>query len=334
MDPQLAAFVANYSESAAGNIALESEQLRGGLVSPSVRRVIARYSDHNGGRRQLRFVVKQLEGSTLRELDVYQALAQQPREFAPDLLHAVHNDESAIMYLDSIDSKPVWPWRDLSLATRVLEKLASLHCLGLTLDTSMAWDYEAELELAARETLSTALEAAHTTKDPILRACLPALRRLVADIRGVRGRLLDYEPLPCTMIHGDVHPGNVLMRRRRAVSEPLLVDWARARLGSPLEDVSSWIQWLAFWEFGAMRRHDTLFGTYLRVRGLATPPSRDLRDAYWAAGAVNCCSGALNYHLGRAVDRTLGERQRDNSLRAAHHCLRIIRRAALGQFCH
>ena len=99
------------------------------------------------------------------------------------------------------------------------------------------------------------------------------------------------------VLHGDVHSGNVVVRVQEGAERVVLLDWARARLGSPLEDVSSWLQSLGYWEFEARRRHDTLLRRYLAARGLSTHLGREVRDVYWFAGACNVLAGALRYQL-------------------------------------
>jgi hypothetical protein len=192
------------------------------------------------------------------------------------------------------------------------------------------WSYGLDLEQAAASTLKEAEAFAQRTRDAVTRSGLPALRRLVHNLPQLRRRLLDFELLPRTLIHGDVHPGNVVVRTRGRIDDPLLLDWARARLGSPLEDVSSWLQWLGFWEHGVLRKHDTLLTGYLRARGVSVPLCSAVRDAYWLAGAINCCSGALSYHLSVACDPRVTLRQRSTALRAVHHCFRIVCRADRG----
>jgi aminoglycoside phosphotransferase (APT) family kinase protein len=126
-----------------------------------------------------------------------------------------------------------------------------------------------------------------------------------------------------TLIHGDAHPGNVLLRRGTA----LLIDWGRARAGSPLEDVSSWVQTLGVWEPEARRGHDTLLARYVRARDLGHGLDGHLRQAHWIAGASNALAGALRYHLFVISDRSQTPRRRVDSWRAVAHWLRIIRRA-------
>ena len=155
-----------------------------------------------------------------------------------------------------------------------------------------------------------------------------ALRRLVRSLPAIRRHLLTAEPFGTAVIHGDVHTGNVLMRTRGGGQQAVFLDWGRARLGSPLEDVSSWLQSLGYWEPEAGRRHDTLLRRYLRARGYPEELGRELRDAYWLAAACNVLSGALRYHL--ALVHGWGAstpRMRAAAVRAARDALRIIRRA-------
>ncbi len=190
------------------------------------------------------------------------------------------------------------------------------------------WDYEAELLESAEMTLS-AFETS-VGDEPLagLGRVLPALRRTVVALPVMRRELLAADPLGSVVLHGDAHPGNALIRPRKACPRAVLLDWGRARLGSPLEDVSSWLQSLAYWEPEARRRHDTLLRRYLTARGLPTHLDRQLRDAYWLAAACNVLAGALRYHLAVAIG--WGNPTPWTRADAAHlvrDCLRIIRRA-------
>jgi aminoglycoside phosphotransferase (APT) family kinase protein len=80
-----------------------------------------------------------------------------------------------------------------------------------------------------------------------LRQQAPALRRVVAALPGMRRQLMSSSPLGQAVLHGDVHSGNVLIREVTGKRSAVLLDWARARLGSPLEDVSSWLESLGHW---------------------------------------------------------------------------------------
>jgi aminoglycoside phosphotransferase (APT) family kinase protein len=159
------------------------------------------------------------------------------------------------------------------------------------------WDYEAELLASAKSTLAAAQQTLAREHLAWARPALPALHRVVAALPEMRLALLAAAPFGCAVLHGDAHPGNVLLCGQGTSERVVLLDWGRARLGSPLEDVASWLRSLGCWEPAARRRHDTLLRRYLRARGLPDHLGPEVRDAYWLAAACNVLSGALRYHL-------------------------------------
>jgi hypothetical protein len=124
-----------------------------------------------------------------------------------------------------------------------------------------------------------------------------------------------------------MHPGNVILR---VGDDPdvLLIDWARARIGSPIEDVASWLHSLGCWEPEARRRHDTLMRIYLDARQDRRGFVSDLRVDYWFASASNGLSGAIRYHLAVLSDTATTDAARYDSARALGAWQRVIRRAA------
>jgi Ser/Thr protein kinase RdoA (MazF antagonist) len=132
-------------------------------------------------------------------------------------------------------------------------------------------------------------------------------------------------------IHGDVHSGNVILRasEKRDVA---FIDWARARLGSPLEDLASWLHSLGCWEPEARRRHDTLLRAYLEARSSKQRITTDLRTLYWYASASNGLSGAIRYHLLVLIDPVCSSDMKSDSVRILRSWERVIRRVteALG----
>ncbi|WP_437819742.1 phosphotransferase family protein [Sorangium sp. So ce1078] len=320
--------VARHGAAVCGS-AVEVCPLQGGLCS-EVALVTARLRGGAGARR-VAVVAKLVHGAAAREAAVYRRLSRSvARRFSPELLGAQRLGRGRwLLYLEPIEPAHAWPWADSGHTARVLDRLARLHGETAPGASLPAWDYEAENLAVARGTLSLA-ERLPRGEVPALARALPALRRVVAALPAMRRQLLAFQPLGRAVIHGDVHPGNVMVRQRDGVAEPVLLDWARARIGSPLEDVSSWLQALGYWEPEARRRHDTLLAGYLAARGLAPALTRPLRDAYWFAAASNALAGALGYHLakaGRASDpgATLGARAA--AARNAADWLRVIRRA-------
>jgi hypothetical protein len=106
----------------------------------------------------------------------------------------------------------------------------------------------------------------------------------------------------------------------------VLLDWARARPGSFLEDVSAWVQSLGHWEPQARRFHDTLLRTYLVARGLELVLPRDFRRLYWVTGACNALAGALQYHL-RTFAHARTPTTQASARTLVQQWLRVIRRA-------
>jgi len=247
----------------------------------------------------------------------------------PSVLGVAHADgRPTHLYLEAVAQDVRWPWANVAIVTRLLDRLAYVHApehVRVLKAHVSDWDYDTELGRVARETLELAERTELVAR--VERRTLPAVRRLVQDIGRIRREIASLRLLPAAVLHGDLHPGNVVVRWRAGENEPVLIDWARARCGSPLEDVSSWLQSLGYWEPEVRRRHDTLLGSYLRARGLPAELSRELRHAYWLASAVNCFAGAMYYHMAVAGDRAAGQRARSASEHALRQHLRVVRQA-------
>lgn len=308
------------------DLRLEVRPLRGGLESAGVARVVARFAGRQGKPATLTFVAKRLAGGPAREAAIYERLvAPAAADLAPALLGVERQGaDRCLLFLESVRAPRSWPWRETATARRLLERLAELHARVDPADAApvlAGWDYETDLAAASGETISL-LRAARGPDLAPLRRRLPAVERLATALPAMRRQLLEA-PLGRAVLHGDVHPGNAMIR---AGERPVLLDWGRARLGSPLEDVSSWLQSLGFWEPEAKRRHDTLLAAYLGAGGHGAP-GRDLRDAYWLAAAGNALAGALAYHLRGVLDEGASPRHRAAAHLAAADALRVIRRA-------
>jgi aminoglycoside phosphotransferase (APT) family kinase protein len=198
--------------------------------------------------------------------------------------------------------------------------LARLHDAALP-PAAVAWDYEAELLESARATLAAA-DARDATGGRWWRRS-DALQRVVAELPRVRAPLLAEER---AVIHGDVHPGNVIIHA--ATERVVLIDWGRARLGCPLEDVASWLHSLGCWEPQARRRHDTLLRAYLEARRVQRPLDERLRAHYWFASASNGLAGAIRYHLSVLAGGNAATSAQWHSLLALRAWERVIRQVA------
>lgn len=322
--------IASLTGETPGELTFSFRPLRGGLSAPAVAGLRASYRDRSGRRRRARLVLKYLGGSATRERRIYEDIvAAHAASMSPRLIGAVDfSAQRAAILLESV-RRLTWPWRDPRAAQVVLERLASFHVSARASRATPAvadWDYEAALRGSAERTYESLLECRARPELAVLVKAAPATKRLVLALPQCRAALLGVQPFGPCVVHGDVHPGNVLIRSGGSRFAPVLIDWERARPGSALEDVSSWLQSLGFWEPEARRRHDTSFASYLSALGLERRLSSSLRAAYWIAGASNALAGALDYHL-RGALHSLDGGQRAACARAALSWLRVLRRA-------
>ncbi|HVL70008.1 MAG TPA: aminoglycoside phosphotransferase family protein [Vicinamibacterales bacterium] len=322
MESRATAFVMQYAPLPPG-VELDVKPIHGGLESTVARATVKGNVPHAPGLPR-RFVVKELRGAQRREADVYELLWRRlEHPPAARLLGHTETDDASYLYLEDVRRLSAWPWRDHQASAAVCRALARVHDAPDIAAALPPWDYEAELARSADETLRVALMVRHGAA-PVWRR-LGDLRRVVTGLVEMRRRLLSGG---ATLIHGDVHPGNVIVRSGGGPYRIVLIDWARARLGSPLEDVASWLHSLGCWDVEARRRHDSLLAVYLQARH---PPIRfdaAVRANYWLASASNGLSGAIRYHLVMLGNPAVTGKARADSQRALDEWQRVIRGAA------
>jgi hypothetical protein len=308
------------------DLRLRTAPLLGGLENCGVFKVEATWTVSGRPCSDV-FVVKRLADAAIREVAVWRALmgtaaAQtMPAMYGAQLL----GHREAYLYLEYVDQSLDWPWRDTSTSVAVLKAVADVHSAFLDTHGSFDdWDYESELVQSANLTVelfaATVLAGVPLGERPMLRA----LERMIGTLPSMRVALKSWGT---TLLHGDLHAGNAIVRRSGGEVSAVLVDWGRARSGSPLEDVSSWLQSAGFWEPEVRRRHDTLFRSYLRARQLSDHLSPELRELYWIAAACNAMAGALRYHLSVILDSARSDDEQFRSRGALQDWLRIVRRA-------
>ncbi len=305
------------------SIGVKVQPLQGGLESAVGRARIT----HDDRRRLIprRLVVKELQRGFEREAGIYQVLWRHVKR--PPAVRVLGSDiaeHATYLYLEDVKPLSPWPWSDTRFATLVCRALAHLHDSTDLPHDAFSWNYEVALARSAESTLDTA-NAARDTAGRRYWKRVGDLRRAVAALPAIRSRLLSAD---ATVIHGDVQPGNVLLRRGSPHPRPALIDWARARIGSPLEDIASWLHSLGCWEPEARRRHDTLMRAYLDARRVQRRFASDVRYDYWLASASNGLSGAIRYHLVVLSDSAATVSARYDSWRALRAWERVMRRAA------
>ena len=316
MEATLAAFIAERWAIPRQQLSIDLVPLQGGLDSRVARATIT--AAGAGLRLSGRLVVKELRGARRQEAAMYRLLlahiADPP---IPALLGARRAaDDAEYLYLEDVAGAEEWPWTDVRLTAAVCRVLARLHQAPVPVAAPAA-GYEAELRASAEETLRVAANARDAAGTRYWRR-LGDLQRVVRALPQLRAELLARG---ATLIHGDMHPGNV---RLRGGTEVVLLDWGRARTGAPLEDVAAWLQSVGCWEPEARRRHDTLLRAYCG----GGPLPAAFRREYWLAGASNALAGAVRYHLVVLNDPLSTDSLRYDAWRALRAWERVIRRAS------
>ena len=200
--------------------------LRGGLQAAGVFRVQAQLRYPVGRLQPVQFVVKLAHGEQRRECAVYRALeAQKAETLAPRLLDVIHVGATALLFLEWVRPVCRWPWRDVRTAGQVLVRLARRHQWPwqATITPEMGWEYDHALHKSAQTTLETLQQVIREKGAAQLRVTVPMAKRLVTALPDIRRVLLATVP-HAVWIHGDMHPGNVILRRSAAGVEPMLLD--------------------------------------------------------------------------------------------------------------
>jgi hypothetical protein len=323
MTPEtVAAFVSARYRVPSNLLRVRLEPLAGGLESGVSRATLA----SPRGDLPSSLIVKELRGMHRREADIYRIVGPRlPGAALGDVVGVLRQDEADLLFLEDLGATTTWPWADMHLAAEVCRILARLHQAPMPRRLEGAsWDFDRELVTSAEQTLALAVSAREPGGARAWRR-LNDLRVLVVALPLVRHRLRDGGT---AVIHGDVHPGNVLVRPQGTGHRIVLIDWARARAGSPFEDVASWLQSLGCWEPEARRRHDSLMTAYLRALRAPRRLCADVRAQYWLAGASNGLSGAVRYHLAILGDAGRPSDAQRESWLALRSWQRVMRRAA------
>lgn len=304
-------------------VQLSLEEIIGGLESRVVRATFRSALPQDPWPSS--FVVKELRGLARREAHIYRELWT--RSTAPPavrLLGIETTEDADYLFLEEATPQSAWPWNQTFTSVAVCQALARLHdSREYQPKTLIDWDYESHLARSAEETLAVALEARDQAGVRHWHR-LGDLRRVVAALPRLRSALLQVT----AFIHGDVHSGNVILRAG-GKAEIAFIDWARARLGSPFEDLASWLHSLGCWEPDARRRHDTLVRAYLEARCSKQRITTDLRTLYWFASASNGLAGAIRYHLLVLTDPARSSEMKVDSARVFRSWERVIRRVTV-----
>jgi hypothetical protein len=185
-------------------------------LSGGLEAVVARATVNGLSRRHReiprRFIIKELRGAQRREAAVYDELwlegAAPP---AARVFGVTRAEDADYLFLEDVRPFASWPWSDTDVSAAVCRVLAKLHRARLPRARILSeWNYEEELRESAASTLGLAESARSEAGDRIWRR-LGDLRKVVEALPALRDCLLREK---MAFIHGDMHPGNLLVRRR------------------------------------------------------------------------------------------------------------------------
>jgi hypothetical protein len=302
------------------------EELSGGLDSFGVARVRARF-EWKGIRRSRTLLLKRTPAGSPEARLHTEILPSAGVTMAPALL-GVHQLEHEDIYIfEFVRGVARWPWSDTVHCGLVLQELAELHRKELTIFQNEE-AYNDCLGAESLRLLEAFERAAPGSPVAFARKHKRLVQRIAEALPVIRRELMANTTFRSTLIHGDVHSGNIIMRRERGAARPVFLDWGRSRHGSPLEDVSSWLESLGFWEPEAKRRHDALLRQYLVCYRGEDNLTEEVRGLYWAAAACNVLAGAAIYHFSVAEDARRSPHERDSAVRSLADCIRVLRRGA------
>ena len=225
-------------------------ELRGGLDSSCVLHVRTIFRTRDRRVRSGSFVLKRSQPGGAEGRVHVDVLPSSGLELAPTLL-GFHQAEGEHVYMfEYVRRSERWPWSASNNSRLVLDALAGLHGRRLT-DFAADRSYELILVKGASR-LQEHLEGIPRGSElGFARGSIPVVRRMAEALPRIRRRLLDNGLFGSTLIHGDVHSGNVLLRKRRNGVSPVFLIGAGAGM------VRRWktsVRGCNRWDFGNRRR--------------------------------------------------------------------------------
>ena len=213
MSTAVASFVASRYGLPLAEVRVSLERLTAGLESAVARATVD--TGISGVPRSV--IVKQMRGRHQREAAVYRWIAGHvsPSSIVR-VLGAQRERGLDYLFLEDLGSPGAWPWADMRVATEVCRILARIHRAPVPTADFADWDYESELTASAGETLDVAASARNAAGGRYWRR-LGDLMRLVDYLPMLRECLAKHGSV---VIHGDVHPNNVLMQTESGHSAP------------------------------------------------------------------------------------------------------------------
>lgn len=254
----------------------------------------------NDERQSINIVRKTIPKRWPNEPKVYEELLPEVLISIPRLYWVDHQVGTSALYLEYVQPVEEWPWQDISFHKLVLGQLARLHAHFWNQNDRLAsvhWLSENSSAYYSRlfktKTYQTISNLYKGQEHGVLGDLTSDLIASVENISRALQRILHFlHHQKRTLLHGDLHGENVLVGKDRHVNDGqvLIIDWDRARLGHPLEDLSRWIENFQWTAPEITPSRETLLHIYSEALEVALGgewlPQRDFLSAYYSSAVI------------------------------------------------
>jgi aminoglycoside phosphotransferase (APT) family kinase protein len=248
--------LANYGNTFFGQpsklAALNISSLGGGYSSAAIYRVELEFRLNESATRHLPVVLKHTSET---EVNVMRALGDVPgAEALPRLIDCGQFDGDELIHwfvMPFFEGAPL-STADDEMPLAVIDSLARLHAHFISRLNELAWLPRFD-GAAFHGLLGWVMDRLAEAETRQADERLAVVHRVVQAARDDPSVQAAFACLPATLIHGDVHGGNILAL---ADGAPVLIDWGNARLAPAMFDLSNmveldspnWRRYLAIWE--------------------------------------------------------------------------------------
>lgn len=236
-----------------------------------------------------------------REAQVYEALGDDPRFAAPELVGIIGTDDPhlVLMAVPGLDLR----YQNLDHWALAVEELGSMHATFASQAQKLeSYDFlarnDAPTNLATAQHTQTVLSDRHADASGLIQGVVEGYERVAVELAGERP----------TLVHGDLAPKNIVIVDRDDTKRAVFVDWEWAGIGPGLGDLADLVNGL---DEGATRR---MLEAYAGSAGGAVVPTEE--------GALSRSFKLALLHktmfrLGRSIDWKVSDDQITSLARTA-----------------
>ena len=187
-------------------------------------------------------------GSYQREIEVYRLLRDLQGGFQPRILSELFDRESgtAALLIEDLGRLPSSDEFTIGILQNALAGLATIHSRywsndQLGAETWMRDGYRADIFNEDTSQFAPNWEALRTSS--LLHPCdRPGVDEVGSFLSEHLLEVLDeLDARPCTLIHGDLHTENMMLRRTDSTVDPVLIDWQDAVYSGASSDVAKFL---------------------------------------------------------------------------------------------